>query len=101
VLDAADVVLVGTETFHPCCLSCWVKWPAAFGSCVPLATRTFTLEWATVEVVVERGRVEVGVVGDVDVDLRWGPTTEPTYPARASAVRQTKATPMLLPQDDR
>jgi hypothetical protein len=47
-----------------------VKWLAVLGSCVPFATRTFTLECATVDVVVDGGRVEVVVVGEVDAALK-------------------------------
>ena len=47
-----------------------MKWAAALGSCVPLVTRTFTLECATVEVVVDEGRGVVDVVVVLDALLK-------------------------------
>ena len=48
-----------------------------------------------VDVVVESGRVEVVVVLVV-APLKWGPTTDPTKPAKASAARHVKKMPMPL-----
>jgi hypothetical protein len=70
VVDAAVVELVGVPTFHPCCWRSWVKWPAVLGSWVPLATSTFTLAWAMVEVVVVGGATRVVVVVELEPDLK-------------------------------
>jgi hypothetical protein len=48
-----------------------------------------------VDVVVESGRVDVVVV-EVVAPLKWGPTTDPTNPAKASAPRNAIKRPRPL-----
>jgi hypothetical protein len=66
-----------------------------------LATRTFTLAWGVVVVVVDDCWPDVVVVDEVDaaLDLKCGPTTDPTYPATARAATRATAMPKRRPQE--
>jgi hypothetical protein len=70
VVEADDEEFWGDPTFHPCCWSSWVKWAAVLAIWVPLATTTFTVPWATVEVVATGGWVVAVVVVGVDEPLK-------------------------------
>jgi hypothetical protein len=79
-----------------------VKWAAVLDFWVPLATRTFTLAWGMVVEVVDDECADVVVVAEPAeaFDLKWGPTTDPIYPATARATTRSAAIPKRRPQDD-
>jgi hypothetical protein len=60
------------------------------------------LAWGVVVVVDDDRWADVVVVAEVEaaLDLKWGPTTDPTYPATARATTMTMAIPRRRPHDD-